>query len=296
MALRDVRARRRTAARRLWIAASALAALPLAASAQAPGSYELRYGFAPGQTWHAVQTVVSQTTVGGVSDSRTGTARFRYDVSPGAAPGEFRLDARMLSQETGEERSPFDFSVIHFVAQTDARGVTRGMHFQLGEEVTPPPLEGVEEDPAAFRQMLRSLASAWLESVYWLPVLPEKPLAVGEFFVVADDGDVGGVDPGVSMQMHKETVYRLRKVTGRLAEFSIQARSTVDAATARSGIVSKLRAEGDAVFDLETGMWLRQEIRSQNRASVHGAESGADRASAHSVTTIEMRPGAPSDS
>jgi hypothetical protein len=295
MARPEVAACRRPTARRLWIAASALAALLVAAPVQAQGSYELRYGFAPGQTWHAVQTVVSETTVGDVSDSRTGTARFRYDVSSGAAPGEFRLDARMLSQETEEGPSPFDFSVIHFFAQTDARGVMRGRYFQLGE-AEPPPLEGVEADPVAFREMLRSLASAWLESVYWLPVLPEKPLAVGESFELADRGDVAGVDPGVSMQMQKKTVYRLRKVTGRLAEFSIREHSTVDAATARSGIVSNLSAEGEAVFDLESGMWLRREIRSSNRASVRGAESGADRARAHSVTIIEMRPGEPADS
>jgi len=59
-------------------------------------------------------------------------------------------------------------------------------------QAEPPPLEGVDADPVAFREMLRSLASAWLDSVYWLPVLPEKPLAVGESFELADRGDHRG--------------------------------------------------------------------------------------------------------
>lgn len=274
---------------RLALAACMLAALPVAAAAQRRDAWPLRYGLEPGQTWHAVQTVASETTVAGVTDTHTGTARFRYEVAAGTEPGEVRLDARMLSQETAAGTSPIDFSQVRFVAQLDARGHARGMHFQLAEDAAPPDLPGMPDDPAAFRQMLRSLASAWIESVFWLPVLPEQPLAVGESFVVADRGDVGGTEPGVTMEMQQETVYRLVGVTGRLARFSIEGRSTIEASSEQSGITSTLRSEGDAVFDLEAGMWRRREIRSQHRASVRGAESGADRASARTVTTIEMR-------
>lgn len=273
-------------------AALALALLLLAAPARTESTFTLRYGLAPGQTWHAVQTVESETTVGGITGQHTGTARFRYDVKPGAAPDSFRLDARMLSQESPEGASPFDFSVIRFVAQVDARGEKRGVHFQLGD-AEPPELPGVEQDPVAFRQMLRSLASAWLDSVYWLPVLPEHPIALGESFLVADRGDVGGTDPGVAMEMQEQAVYRLHKVTGDLLEFEIEMRSTVDGATARSGIRSRLEARGEAVFDRKLGMWRRREIRSRHEASLRGAESGAERASARSRTRIEMRPGPP---
>ncbi|MGH0028434.1 MAG: hypothetical protein ACQGVC_01480 [Myxococcota bacterium] len=269
--------------------AAALACLPAFAAAE---GYTLRYGLEPGQTWHAVQTVFRETSVGTVSETHTGTARFRYDVGAGAEDGDVRLDARMVSQETSAGASPFDFSVIQFMAQTDRRGATRGMHYRLGD-AEPPDLPGVEKDPVAFRQMLRSLASAWIESVYWLPELPEGPIELGESFAIVDGGDVGGTDPGVTMKMETRTVYTLRKVTGRLAEFGIEVRSTVDAATAQAGITSNRSGNGEAVFDLEAGMWTRQEVRAEHRAALRGAETGDDQATARTTTTFEMRLGDP---
>ncbi len=254
-------------------------------------SYELRYGLRPGQTWHAVQTVFRETTVAGLTRTDRNTARFRYETLESPLDGQLRLDASMLSQTMDDRESPFDFSVIRFLALTDVRGVMRGVHFQIGE-AEPPELPGIERDPVAFRQMLRSVAAAWLDAVYWLPELPERPLEVGEAFVIANRGDVGGTDPGVSMQIESTTTFRLRKVTGRQAEFAIQVRSTVDAATAIADIVSNRNAEGEAVFDLELGMWTHQETRSDHRASLSGAP-GAEQASARTVTTIAMALGEP---
>ena len=267
----------------LAIALGLMVLLPSAASAR---SYELRYGLAVGQTWQAVQTTFRETTVAGLTRTDTAAARFRYEIVEAPVENEVRLEARMLSQTMGSEESPFDFSPIRFLAQTDPRGTMRGVHFQLGE-AEPPYLEGIEPDPVAFRQMLRSLAAAWIEAVYWLPELPVQPLSVGESFVIQDRGDVGGTDPGVAMQIESKTTYTLQKVTGRLAEFTIRVTSTVDGATAQSGIVSNRSAEGEALFDLELGMWTRQETRSEHRAALHGAP-GADHASGRTVTTIEM--------
>jgi hypothetical protein len=280
----------------LAISLGLMVLLPSAVSARA---YELRYGLAVGQTWHAAQTSFRETTVAGLTRTDTAAARFRYEVVEAPVENEVRLEARMLSQTMGEEQSPFDFSAIRFLAQTDPRGTMRGVHFQLGE-AEPPDLEGVEPDAVAFRQMLRSLAAAWIEAVYWLPELPVEPLSIGESFVIQDRGDVGGTDPGVAMQIESKTRYTLEKVTGRIAEFTIRVSSTVDGATAQSGIVSKRSAEGEALFDLELGMWTRQETRSFHRAALHGTPS-ADHASGRTVTTIEMSLGdaqatnAPSD-
>lgn len=262
--------------------------LPSAASSR---SYELRYGLAPGQTWHAVQTIFRETTVAGLTRTDRNTARFRYETRESKVDGLLRLDASMLSQTMDDQQSPFDFSVIRFLALTDMRGTMRGVHFQIGE-AEPPELPGLERDPVAYRQMLRSVAAAWLDAVYWLPELPERPIEVGEAFVVSNRGDVGGTNPGVSMQIESTTTFTLRKVTGPQAEFAIQVRSTVDAATALAGIVSNRLAEGEAVFDLELGMWKHQETRSDHRVSLSGAP-GAEQGSARTVTTIEMALGEP---
>ena len=257
--------------------------LPFAAGAR---TWELRYRLEPGQTWHAVQTVQRETHAAGLQHTERSSAQFRYDVAAGAVPGQVRLDARMLSQTVGGADSPFDFSVIRFLAQIDARGVPRGVHFELGD-AEPPEIAGVERDPVAFRQMLRSVASAWLGAVYWLPELPERGLAVGESFQIRDRGDVGGTDPGVAMRIESTATYTLRKVTGNRAEVDIEVSSTVDAATATTGIVSTEVAEGEAVFDLDLGMWTRHETRARHRASVEGV-AGSEPITARTVTVIEM--------
>lgn len=277
--------------RRPELGAAALAVALLLPGAASSRSYELHYGFAPGQVWHGVQSVFRKTTVAGSTQTDRDTARFRYVVGKRAPDGAMRLDARMLSQTRSGRKSPFDFSVIHFVARVGRQGALRGMYFELGE-ADPPDLDGVKPDPVAFRQMLRSVAAAWVESVYWFPELPAHPLEPGESFVVNRTGDVGGTDPGVSMRQDARTTYTLRKVSGHLAEFSIRVTSRIDAATAQTGIRSRRDAEGEATFDLDLGMWTRQQIRSENRATVRGVP-GTDQASAHTVTTIEMALGEP---
>jgi len=248
----------------------------------------LRYGLASGQRWSAVQTIVRETRVRGDVRREVASAGFRYQVAATERPGRLRFDARMLSQTVDGEQSPFDFSVISYQAALDARGVLSGVHFQLGE-AEPPELPGVDPDPVAFRQMLRRIAEAWVDSVYWLPELPERALAPGDDFTLRDADDVGGTDPGVYMQIASTTTYTLRGVEGRTARFDVVVRSTVDASTAQSGIESRRRGAGEALFDLDLGMWSRHEIRDEHLARFSGAEGGAGDASARTITTIEMQ-------
>jgi hypothetical protein len=248
----------------------------------------LRYGLAAGQRWSAVQTIVRETKLADATRSDQGSAHFSYLVGETEVPGRLRLDARMLSQTVGGEESPVDFSVIQYQAATDARGVMRGLHFQLGE-AEPPEVSGMESDPVAFRQMLRQIAEAWTHAVYWLPELPERALEVDDAFTIGDRDDVGGTDPGVRMQMTSKTTYTLREVSGRTARFDIAIRSTVDASTAQSAIESRRRGTGEALFDLDLGMWVRHQTRSEHHAVFSGTPGGPGDASARTITTIEMK-------
>jgi len=247
----------------------------------------LRYGLAPGQRWSAVQTITRETSLGGQTRSDRGTARFDYQVAAGDHPDRLRLDARMLSQSVSGEESPLDFSSIAFHAVTDRRGVKRGVRFELGD-VEPPDLPGIEPDPVAFRQMLRQIAEAWIDSVYWLPELPEQPLSVGEFFVIGDRDDVGGTEPGVRMEMVSKTTYTLREVSRGVARFDLSIRSNVEASTARDTVESRRIAEGEAHFDLDLGMWSRHETRSEHRVVFAGEPAAPGSATARTTTTIEM--------
>jgi hypothetical protein len=247
----------------------------------------LRYGLEPEQRWSAVQTIVRETRIAGTVRRDQGSARFAYRVDETDVPGRVRFDARMLSQQVGEEQSPVDFSVIEYQAALDGRGVMRGVHFELGE-AEPPDVPGIERDPVAFRQMLRQVAEAWVDSVYWLPELPERALELGESFTIGDRDDVGGTDPGVRMEMSSQTVYTLREVNDGVARFELAIRSTVDAATAQSSMESRRRGTGEALFDLGLGMWVRHETQSEHRAVFAGAPGGPGDASARTITTIEM--------
>jgi hypothetical protein len=282
---------RRFACLRVWL--SMHVGFVLAATAASTEPVPLRYGFAPGQEWLAEQTIERETTLAGRTQSDRGAARFAYRVEATDDPERLRLDARMLSQRTNSGESPFDFSVIGFQAVTDRRGVLRGMHFEIGE-AEPPELPGLDPDPVAFRQMLRHIAAAWLPAVYWLPELPEAPLAVGETFVIGEREPVGGSDPGVRMEMASTTRYTLRKVKEGVAIFDVAVESTVDASTAIAGVKSAERALGEAHFDLERGMWTRQEIQSEQRARLEGAPAGAEQAMARTTRTLLMRLAEPS--
>jgi hypothetical protein len=137
--------------------------------------------------------------------------------------------------------------------------------------------------------MLRQVAEAWQDSVYWLPELPERALEPGDSFSIRDADDVGGTDPGVRMQIVSTTTYTLREVASGRARFELAVRSTVDAATAQSEIESRRLGSGEAIFDLALGMWVRHETADEHRAVFSGAPGGPGGASARTLTTIEMR-------
>ncbi len=220
-----------------------------------------------------------------------GAARFEYRVLGAEPEGTLRLEARLLSQETADGISPLDYSAIAFSALIDAQGRLRGAHYEIGE-ARPPVVEGVAPDPIAFRQMLRQVASAWRGAVFWFPELPERALAVGDAFAVDETRNLAETEPGVSMRIRSSRTYRLLAVEADVARFRVEEVSTVDAATAQSGIASEQRAEGEALFDLGLGMWTRQELVSSQRASYTGASGvGQDRgeATASTSTLLEMQ-------
>lgn len=268
-----------------------LGLLAAAGAASAEG-WSFRYGFAPEQRWNATQTITRSTEFLGEREESRGSATFRYAIGASEIPGHVELEARMLGQTTAAGESPFDFSAIRFLALSDTRGVFRGIRFEIGD-VEPPEMPEIERDPVAFREMLRRIAAAWSDSVFWLPTLPEEPLALGESFVLSEREDVPGTDPGVAMEITSKRTYTLESVEGDVARFAITLTSTVDAATARSNVESQRRAEGEALFDRRLGMWTLQEIRSEERARFEGGPGGTGRASAATVTRIEMAPAKP---
>jgi hypothetical protein len=249
----------------------------------------LRYGWSAGQTWLATSSVERETHVGDDVQRDHGVARFEYTV--GTAPGgELKLEARMLSQETEAGAAPLDFSPIVFGADIDDHGRLRGAHFTIAE--SPPPVVGGKAlDPLTYHQVLNQVATAWRSAVLWFPDLPERSLSPGQAFVVEDERDLGDAEPGVAMRVHSTRTYRLLSVADGVARFRVEEDSRVGAGAGASRIDSRQHAEGEALFDLELGMWMRHQLVSSQRASYSGSPAGAGtgEATSRSVATIEMQ-------
>ena len=156
----------------------------------------------------------------------------------------------MLSQSVGGEKSPVDFSSIAFRASTDRRGALRGVHFELGD-AEPPDLPGLDPDPVAFRQMLRQIAEAWIDTVYWLPELPEHAVAVGASFTIGERDDVGGTEPGVRMEMVSKTTYTLREVRVPPESGPWEAAHRASSMTVRDNVLYFVTNDGLHAFALE---------------------------------------------
>ena len=263
---------------------------PVAAAHDAAGAVALRYRLAPGQVWHSTQTIERRTTFGELVESDTGVARLEYRVGETDAEGRVTLEATMLSQSTSSGQSPFDFSVITFRARLGPRGPATGAWFEIGE-AEPPELPDVPRDQVAFRTMLRTLASAWLESVFWFPELPEAPLELGASFSIDESESVPTAEPGVSMQQTSVRTYTLREVEGDRARFEVTDASQIETETAVSELEAIRAARGEASFDLVLGSWVKTRLRSTHRATWAGAQGIGDGVStAETVTTIEMAP------
>jgi hypothetical protein len=272
--------------------ALALGALASAAAADDAAKLRLRYGWTAGQTWHATHSLERELKVAGELQRERGVAHFEYSVRADTEPAVLRLEARMLSQETLAGVSPLDFSAVLFRTRVDAQGRQQGAHYAISE-AQPPAISGVQSDPIAYRRMLRQVASAWRHSVFWFPELPERSLAPGEDFVVQEDRDLGGEQPGVSMRIRNTRKYRLLAVESGVARFHVEEVSSVEAAAAESGLASTERAEGEALFDVALGMWKRQQLKALEHSRYADTPDGAGsgEASSTGVTTIEMGPG-----
>lgn len=288
---------------RSWGPVAGAAALALCAAAPAgadrggEAGVHLAYGLQPGQVWRSTQTIVRETRAGDDVRSDRGEAVFEYRVGPAPQADRLTLDARFVSLRTAEGAKPFDPGAVSLRAVITRRGRLVASTPEVGD-LPPPALPGEAPDPVAYRQMLRSLAEAWAGAVFWLPELPERALAPGDSFVQDADRDLGGREPGIAASQALERTWTLRDVEARRARFDVASSSHMETSTARSSIESERETTGEAVFDLDLGMWVRRVTRSRDRATFEGADGlpgGTGSATATITTTITMERVDPGD-
>lgn len=257
----------------------------------AAGTLKLKYDLKPGQKWTGTLTSQNQTgVISGKKKRNPSKTIVEYTVKKHPKKGWVTLEARILS--AGKKRSRIDLSKITYSAEVHKSGEIRNITYSgdvmpdLGKNAANLPPQTL----AMLKQSLATLPEYWKHMVYWFPELPEFGLEEGDEFDCNRKMSVGGPGPAAIQALVKQ-VFILEEVSDRLAYFSVKERSVTKGTVAGSDTKTKKAGKGDAVFDLETGMWLELTEKAKSKINM-GAAAGAGSASNDMmlVRKFEMEP------
>jgi hypothetical protein len=216
--------------------------------------YKFRYNLKPGQTWVVSDTtqVVSEA-MGFKSTTRT-KRTIKYDVKKGPKSGWVTVSAAVTSLSSKSDDAPVSTQNVLdgmvFKADVHQSGEVRKYSFSGG-------------DP----QMAQYMGPMMEQGIFWFPEFPEDPLAVGDEFEVtvkAATPGMQGMGGAGAMKWMTRDIYVLEDVKSGLAYFSIKSRTKMDA----GGMDTKVAAKGEAIFDLNQGMWV--ELDTKSKSSMQG--------------------------
>ncbi len=253
----------------IFIFVFALASQPVMA-----GSCKLSYKLKPGQTWTGI---LSSQNEGGISDKKkkaSGKTIVEYKVKKGAKKGWMILEARILSTGKKSMRSRLDLSKITYSADFHESGEIGNISYSgdLMPDLGPNADQIPQQTLDMMKQSFKALPEMWKHTVYWFPEVPEEKLSIGDEFDMKKK--MGLNIPGSPMQMNAvlKQVFTLEDVSDGLAYFSVKERSVAKGSGAM-GMDSKVQTvgKGDAVFDLEQGMWLEMTQKSKAKVGMPGA-------------------------
>ena len=230
-------------------------------------SYQFQYKIAPGQVWVTTLSSQSESTFMGKKDVNRNKNTITYQVSKGPKKGWVALSARIQSQGKSSNSGQMDLSRIQFTADMHQSGETRNIQYS-GSVM--PPMEGEPGDlppemAAMVAQSSKMIADAWETAVFWFPELPEDPLEPGDEFEVTQKMGMGNNTAGMQMESVSRQVFTLEEVSEGLAYFSVRDR-TLTKSTSKMGGKSdtKTAGKGEAIFDLQEGMWTDMTIKSKS--------------------------------
>ena len=250
------------------------------ASVMADGC-KLTYKFTPGQQWLCNLNSKNESNYMGQKDVNQSRTVYAYAVSKGPKKGWVTLSARIQSKGP-ETEGQMDLSQLRFTADVHTSGEIRNI--QYTGSVMPDLGPAAAQMPPAMKKMMedsyKAIPEAYKHSVFWFPEVPEDKLEIGDEFDVqrkmAMAGGGGGAPGmtgmagmgGMAMETVIHQVYILEDVSKGLAYFSVKDRSVTKVKGMQGGqSETKMAGKGDAIFDLEQGMWL--EVTEKARAKVN---------------------------
>jgi hypothetical protein len=232
------------------------------------GGCKLKYKLAPGQKWVCNFASKNETTFMGKKNVNQSKMVYEYSVSKGPKKGWVTMTARIKSKGSGGQ-GQMDLSKLRFTADVHSSGEIRNI--QYSGSVMPDMGEGADQMSPQMREMMENsykmIPEAYKNAVFWFPEVPEDNLEIGDEFDVQRKMGMGGSGAGMQMETVIKQVYTLEDVSKGLAYFSVKERSiTKTDGMAGGKSETKIAGKGDAIFDLELGMWL--ELTEKSRAKV----------------------------
>lgn len=257
------------------------------------GSCRLVYKLIPGQVWKG--TLSSQNEYGISSKKKKSHSKtiVEYRVKKGPKKGWAILEARILSTGKKAVRQRMDFSRITYAADIHETGEIRNITFSgefmpdLGKDAENIPPQTLE----MMKQSLKMVPEMYKHMVYWFPEVPEEKLEIGDEFDVKMK--MGLNTPGTPMQMKAmvKQVYTLEDVSDGLAFFSVRERSVAKGNAAGMDTKTRKAGKGEAIFDLNRGMWLEVTEKAKVKVGMSsGSSAGQGDYDMTSVRKYEMEP------
>lgn len=230
------------------------------------GGCKLEYKLEPGQKWLCSFSSKNQSNVMGNDSTNVSKKVYAYTVSKGPKTGWVTMTARI--QDSGDQGG-IDLSKLVFTAEVHTSGEIRNI--QYSGDVMPDMGEDAGQIPAQMMEMMREsykmIPEAYKNSIFWFPEVPEDKLEIGDEFEVKRNIGMGSSGMGVQMETVSLQVFTLEDVSKGLAYFSVKDRSITETkGVAGDKTETKISGKGDAIFDLEQGMWL--ELTEKSRAKM----------------------------
>ncbi|MFC1863902.1 hypothetical protein ACFL1Z_08130 [Thermodesulfobacteriota bacterium] len=242
------------------------------------GGCKLIYKLAPGQKWVCNTASKNETTFMGQKNVTQSKMIYDYTVSKGPKKGWVTMTARIKSKGP-DNHGGMDLSKLRFTADVHTSGEIRNI--QYTGSVMSDNGQNMDQMPSQMKKMMedsyKMIPEAYKNAIFWFPEVPEDKLEVGDEFDVQREMGMGGSGSGMQMETVSKQVFTLEEVSKGLAYFSVKERSVTKTGGAMGGSSeTKITGKGDAVFDLEQGMWL--ELTEKSKAKINlGGFAGMDK-------------------
>lgn len=254
-------------------------ALLMVVSPLLAGGAKLQYKLKPGQEWVCTQTSQNEIIFMGQKQVSRNKQIIIYKVSKGVKKGWFSVTARLKASKKNEN-SMFDISRMTFKADMHSSGEIRNNSFS-GNPMLQTEAQ-TEQMPPEMQEMMAKQGDTMGEmmqyTIFWFPEVPEETLQIGDEFEV--ERNLGTSGMGMQMQSVVKQVFTLEEVRKGLAYFSVKQRSIAKTKGGMGGKSEiKTVGKGEAVFDLNEGMWLDLTEKSRSKAKMGGIPGMGDSSS-----------------